>query len=705
MIGPSLATETGVVLVVEDDPVIARLERRSLERAGYDVRAVASAEEAMNVVMSGGVELIVLDQFLSGDMTGLEFHALLKEIGCFVPVIMVTGNYDEATVIEALRAGVRDFVTKSEEYLSYLPEAVERVLCQTRMERLLEESEQRYKSLFEHNPDAIFWLDLEGNFLSINAASESLIGYEAEYFIGRHFGPLIVPEDLESALEHFEMARRGEPQNYEVAISHRDGRRLDLNVTSIPIVVEGEIVGVYGIAKDITGRKALERQLEYQALHDALTRLPNRALFMNRLEHAIARADRRKGRVAVLFMDLDRFKVVNDSLTHDIGDQLLAGVAGRLRACLRSEDTAARLGGDEFAVLLEDVEEVGEATRVAERIIEALQAPFHVAGRILFVTTSIGVALDNSGETRPGDLLREADVAMYRAKTRRRSHYEVFSLEKDIHAFNRLELESDLRLAIEREEFLLHYQPVVSLETGKMIGVEALARWRHPERGLVPPLNFIPLAEETGLILPLGRWVLGEACRQAKTWQDGQSDAPPLTVSVNLSAKQLQQPGLSREVARILGTTGMDPRRLTLEITESVVMEDSETAIEAFRDLRALGVRIAIDDFGKGHSSLSSLKMLPVDVLKIDRAFVSELEKDSRDEEIMSAMIDLAHALRLTVVAEGVETAEQLDRLGILMCDLAQGFHLARPLPGEAIPDFLDSRDHPPPALQGGAGP
>jgi len=693
MISPALATDTGVVLVVEDDPVIARLELRSLERAGYDVTAVASAEEAMNMVMGGGVELIVLDQFLSGDMTGLEFHALLKEIGCAVPVIMVTGNYDEATVIEALRAGVRDFVTKSEEYLRYLPEAVERVLYQIRMERLLEESEQRYKSLFEHNPDAVYWLDLDGNFLSVNAAAESLIGYEAGHFIGESFGPLVVPEDLERTLGHFERAKQGEAQNYEIAISHRDRRRIEINVTNVPIVVEGEIVGVYGIAKDITRRKALERELEYQALHDALTHLPNRALFMNRLEHAIARADRRKGRVAVLYMDLDRFKVVNDSLTHDIGDQLLSGVAGRLNACLRSEDTAARLGGDEFAVLLEDVREVGEATQVAERIIEALQAPFHVAGRILFVTTSIGVALDDSGETRPGDLLREADVAMYRAKNRRRSHYEVFSLEKDIHAFNLLELESDLRLAIEREEFLLHYQPVVSLETGKMIGVEALARWRHPERGLVPPLEFIPLAEETGLILPLGRWVIGEACRQAKLWQDGHPDAPPLSTSVNLSAKQLQQPGLSREVARILGTTGMDPRRLMMEITESVVMEDSETAIEAFRELRALGVQIAIDDFGTGHSSLAYLKMLPVDVLKIDRSFVRELEKGSRDEEIISAMIDLAHALRLTVVAEGVETADQLDRLETLTCDLAQGFHLARPLPGEAIPDFLISED------------
>jgi EAL domain-containing protein (putative c-di-GMP-specific phosphodiesterase class I) len=343
-------------------------------------------------------------------------------------------------------------------------------------------------------------------------------------------------------------------------------------------------------------------------------------------------------------------------------------------------------------VLLEGITEVGDAERVAERINEGLREPFFVAGRIMFVTASIGIALDGPAETQPGDLLREADIAMVRAKTRERSQFEVFSPEKDIHALKRLESEEELRRAIEQGQLRLHYQPLISLMTGEIIGVEALARWEHPERGLVLPLKFIPLAEETGLILPLGSWVLEEACRQGREWQESHPGNPPLIVSVNLSAKQLQRNGLGREVARVLEKTGMDPRGLMLEITESEMMEDPETAVEVFRDLAALGVQVAIDDFGKGHSSLSYLKTLPIDILKIDRSFVGELETDPRDEEIVSAMVDLAHALRLRVIAEGVETPGQLDRLEGLAADFAQGYHFSRPLPAEFITQLLSTK-------------
>lgn len=444
---------------------------------------------------------------------------------------------------------------------------------------------------------------------------------------------------------------------------------------------------MFGTVHDITERKALEDQLAYQAFHDALTGLPNRALLTDRLEHALARAERSESSVAVLFLDLDRFKIVNDSLGHEVGDELLKAVGRRLQRCLRPEDTAARIGGNEFVVLLEDIASASYAVRVAERIIAALRTPFDVAGHEMVVTTSIGIALSSHGHGA-SDLLRDADVAMYRAKDKGKARYQVFDPSMNALAMRRLELENQLRRGIERGELRVYHQPKVEISDGRVVGMEALVRWEHPERGLIPPAEFVALAEETGLILPLGRWVLEEACRQAKEWQELYSDCRP-TMSVNLSARQLQQPNLLEEISEVLGATELEPCGLVLEITESVIMEDAEANIATLEGLKGLGVKLAIDDFGTGYSSLAYLKRFPVDVIKIDRSFVHGLGVSPKEAAIVQAVIDLAEALGLEPIAEGIESAEQARQLLEMGCYVGQGYHFTRPLPSTEATNLL----------------
>ncbi len=442
-----------------------------------------------------------------------------------------------------------------------------------------------------------------------------------------------------------------------------------------------------GVQNNVTARRTLEEQLARQAFHDALTGLPNRALFMDRLAHSLDSAAREQHAIGVIFLDLDRFKVINDSLGHAVGDQLLVAVGQRLREALRPGDTIARLGGDEFTVLLEGPVGVNEAVGIAERITVVLDAPFTVGGREIFTTGSLGIALSRPGHDGPTDLLRDADIAMYRAKDKGVAGYEIFDPSMNAYAVRRLELETRLRQALERRELILHYQPVVSLATGEITGMEALVRWQYPGQGIISPGEFIPLAEETGLILPIGHWVLEEACRQARQWQTSRTFAASarlFTVNVNLSAKQFAQPTLIAEIAQVLRETGVDPGGITLEITESVMMDDAEATALTLRKLKALGVRLAMDDFGTGYSSLSYLKRFPMDILKIDKSFVDGLGHDEDDTTIVRAIISLGRALGVSLVAEGVETVGQIAALQALGCEVGQGFYFAQPLPPDA---------------------
>nr|MDP9478110.1 EAL domain-containing protein [Actinomycetota bacterium] len=473
----------------------------------------------------------------------------------------------------------------------------------------------------------------------------------------------------------------------------KDGTTFPVEVRVGGVVYAGERM-ILASSRDVAERKALEERLEHQAFHDPLTGLPNRALFQDRLEHALARAGRDDGAVAVLFLDLDDFKVVNDSLGHEAGDKLLVEVAGRLRGCLRPGDTAARLGGDEFAVLLEGAAGEGEALRVADRIGDALKTPVPLGARGSHearANASVGVALGRSGQ-RAGDLLRDADVAMYGAKARGKARHELFDPAMNERATSRLEAENGLRRAIGRGEIVPFFQPKVSLASGEVVGMEALARWEDPERGLVLPAEFIGLAEETGLIVPMGEAVLREACRRAAAWRDERPSAEPVAVWVNLSPRQFHGADVVGRVSSVLEETGLEARCLGLEITEGVAMDDAESTIETLGRLKGLGVRLAIDDFGKGFSSLNYVKRFPVDCLKIDRSFVSGICERPEDLAIAQAVITLGHSLGMEVVAEGVETAEQLDLLRGLGCDHAQGYHLARPMSAEESSAFLAER-------------
>jgi len=482
---------------------------------------------------------------------------------------------------------------------------------------------------------------------------------------------------------------------------------------AVPILSGGELLGVLDVESetlddfdemDLMTMEAVADQaavalqnahahtlLSYRALHDPLTGLSNRVLFLDRLDHALIRRPLDRAHIAVLFVDLDRFKLINDSLGHDVGDDLLVAVAARLQVCLRPEDTIARIGGDEFTVLLDEVVDVTDAVRIADRMAEALQRPFALGAHETVVTASIGIVLGTCARDRPADLLRDADIAMYRAKQGGKARYAVFDPQMSADVLRRLALEVDLRRALVCGEFRVYYQPTVDLDTDRIVGMEALVRWEHPERGLVSPAAFIPLAEETGLILPLGRWVLQGACHQARAWQMEHPTDPPLTISVNLSGRQFQHPELVDEIEHALRETELPACSLVLELTESILMEDAESNIASLRRLKSLGVQIAIDDFGTGYSSLGYLKRFPVDILKVDKSFVDRLGQDAKDTAIVRTVIGLARSLGLQVTAEGVETHEQLAILRSMGADLGQWYYLSPPLSAEAT-DILLSR-------------
>ncbi|MBA2451180.1 MAG: EAL domain-containing protein, partial [Chloroflexi bacterium] len=527
--------------------------------------------------------------------------------------------------------------------------------------------------------------------LTVNAATSAMLGYSEDDLVGQPLSLLLPPGDsLLQRMGPLELVQERAVRGLEKTYLAADGRAIPVMFSAAVMRdPHGDVAGIVSLAQDLTQRKAFEKELSRLAFHDALSNLPNRALFLDRLEHALVRSERTRVPVAVLFLDLDNFKVVNDSLGHQTGDRLLMIVADRLRECLRAEDTAARFGGDEFTVLVEDVADGVEAMAVAERIGETLRAPISLDGHEVFPSASIGIAISTVGVDDPDSLLRNADLAMYRAKTGGKSRCEVFDLSMNAGVMERLELEGDLRRAMARGELELHYQPIKSLASGRIVEVEALLRWTHPLRGSIPPDQFVPLAEETGLIVPLGQWVLETACRQAQLWQAEVPGRLAPIMSVNLSARQFQHRTLVEDIDRVLRETGLDPRQLTLEITESVVMHDAESTAATLRRLKGLGIGLAIDDFETGYSSLSYLKRFPVDTLKIDRSFVDGLGDEGHDTAIVHSVIALAKSLHLAVTAEGIETAAQLEHLQRLGCDRGQGFYFSAAVPPERLSALL----------------
>ena len=572
------------------------------------------------------------------------------------------------------------------------------ITLQKHAELALRESEEQTRLIIETASQAYVAIDTGGRIIDWNAQAEETFGWSRREAIGEALEDRIIPIGQRAA-HRAGMARYLETgegrligKRIEVTALHRDGHEFSAELTIWP-VGSGDSIHFSALIHDITLRKQLELQLQHQAFHDSLTGLANRALFRDRVAHALARQARGHGSIAVLFSDLDDFKTVNDSLGHDAGDQLLVAVAERLRAVMRPEDTTARFGGDEFAILLEETSEEG-TRRAAERILEALRSPFEFHGRQVVMHASIGAAVTSDATTEPDDLLRQADLAMYNAKTSGKGRFAFFEPQMHAAAVTRMELKADLERAIADRDFELHYQPIIDLRSGRPTGVEALLRWRHPERGLVLPSEFIPIAEETGLIVSLGSWVIGAACQQLAAWSHGGQPGAPylsrISMWVNLSARQLQEPDFVDTVASAIRANGIRPDRLTLEITESALMADLDQSAATLHRLRALGVRLAIDDFGTGYSSLSYLERLPVEVLKIDRSFTAAIGHGRDVPVLVRSIVKLGQTLHMEVLAEGIETAEQLARLRAIDCRLGQGFHFSPALPADEVIELLD---------------
>jgi len=558
-------------------------------------------------------------------------------------------------------------------------------------EEALQQAEHRFRTLVEQLPLVVYIdaLDEVSSNIYTSPQVEQILGYTDEEWQTNEllFVQTLHPDDRERVLAaHARTHATGESLSLEYRLLHREGHVVWVRDEGrVMKDADGKPLFLQGYLLDISARREAEEELRHQAFHDSLTGLANRALFTDRLEHALQRQPAGSIGAAVLFLDLDDFKTINDSLGHLAADQLLRATGDRIKSVLRSADTVARFGGDEFAVLLDEVVHPSIAARTADRIAQALATPFTVGDRELFVSASIGIAIGCD----PEELLRAADVAMYRVKAGGKGHHAFYEPAMDDAVFSRLELVADLRRAALRNEFVLHYQPTVSLADRRIVGVEALLRWQHPTRGLIPPLEFVSLAEETGLIVSIGRMVLMKACQQVATWQRELKLEPPLRLAVNVSARQLQDPGFAADVDGALRASGLDPSCLTLELTESVLMQSGPLGTAALGRLRQLGVQLALDDFGTGYSSLGYLQELPVQVVKIDRSFVQDMHKRERSAALVRAIIDLGGGLGLSLVAEGVEEEAQAAELRRLGCDTGQGFLFARPLETEALEELL----------------
>jgi len=646
--------------------------QRLLERDAYIVHAYESTlRDPLALPVEAEGTVLVAPLFMRD-----EFHGM---------IVVATPAEMAASVVDSLRA------LSSQVALALESAALTQDL-------LIQQSEARFASLVKNSSDIVTVIEPDTVVRYASPSAARVLGLDPQDLEGTRFIDLIHPDDKTRVLSFLTSIGQGEGTTslMEFRVRHRTGTFLFAETLRTDLLHDPNVKGIVLNTRDITERKQFEEELERQAFHDSVTNLANRALFHDRVLHAIERQGRGQKTLSVLFMDLDDFKTINDSLGHAAGDGLLAEVGERLRHTLRAADTAARLGGDEFAILLEDGGEGVQAADVADRIMQMLEEPFVLEGKEVFVRASVGIAVadasDGDGEAAAETLLRNADVAMYMAKEKGKARYQLFEPEMHDTALRRLEMKADLQRALEHGEFILHYQPVVELKTGRIIGVEALIRWTHPRRGLVQPLEFIPLAEETGLIVPIGHWVLLEATKFAVELQERFPMEPPFHMAVNLSARQLARPEIVDEVRAALEETGLPPQALILEITESMVMQDMELAIERLRQLKELGVLLAIDDFGTGYSSLNYVRRFPVDILKVDKSFIDEVSEGGESSALTAAVIELAGILNLTPVAEGIERPDQLERLMELECDLGQGFLFARPLTPEALRSLLAER-------------
>jgi len=707
-----LSGHSGKILIVDDEILHQHSLMELMTQHSYEVDSANNGVEAIAKLKNDNFSLILLDLNMGGS-NGEEVMRFITEEKINTTIIVVSGETSFEAAENAIKHGAYDFISKPysiDNLLNSVNNAVIKRQLETdniKMQAQLRESEKLHRYIVNKSPDIVYILDSQGRFTFINKRVETLLGYKMKDVIGRHYTDLIHEADLDKAQFKFNERRTGKRASINIELKLKcknndqvrnfDNRLLPIEINSVGVYKsqdtsdDRKFIGTYGIARDITDRIEAEEIIRFQAYHDMLTRLPNRTLLKDRLHQAIAHAKRNKNNLSVMFLDLDRFKVINDTLGHMVGDKLLQAVAMRLRHCLREGDTLARIGGDEFTLLLPEVHSKNDAEVIASKIIKSLKMPFKIDSHELFVSTSIGISqYPEDGQTMES-LIKHADIAMYSVKGKGKNGYEFYHIDMlDVYS-KHLSLENDLRRAMDDNQFKIYYQPQINIETNEVVAMEALIRWQHPERGLISPSEFIELAEETHLIKEIGDWVLENACAELKRWRTmGLSN---VRIAINVSSIQLEQDDFVEKVLNILKKNDIPGDHLEIEITENTLMHDTDDGIQKLTELSNNDVMIAIDDFGTGYSSLNYLKRLPIDTLKIDQSFVRDMSNSEEDSSIIKAIIAMAKGLNLNIISEGVETEAQLEQLKAWRCNNMQGFLFGRPMPDTQAIDMLKNND------------
>jgi diguanylate cyclase (GGDEF)-like protein/PAS domain S-box-containing protein len=674
------------ILLIESAPAAADKIRAALDVAGsssFEVEWVRQLSEGLERLSKKGIDAVLLELSLP-DNQGLDTLDKLFAAAPDIP-ILVLGNGNEALAKEAVGRGAQDYLLAGHIDSYSLPRALHNAIERKAVEDALFVEKERAVVTLNSIGDAVLCTDISGNVTYLNLVAETMTGWPREEAIGKPLAEVFRIIDSITRMTARDPLEMAVEQNKTVGLTvncvliRRDGFESAIEDSAAPIHDRaGRITGAVIVFHDVTAARAMSVQMTHSAQHDVVTNLPNRLLLNDRIAQSIASGRRWNRPLALIFLDLDRFKYINDSLGHAIGDKLLQSVSKRLLASVRASDTVSRQGGDEFVILLSEITYPEDAATSAKKILLSLSAPHSIGGHDLQVNASIGISVYPEDGENAETLIKNADMAMYHAKESGRNNFQFFKEEMNLKAVERQSLEESLRCALEREEFLLHYQPKINLHTGEITGVEALIRWQQADRGLVPPSQFVPIAEDCGLIVQIGRWVLREACRQAREWQD--AGLPFKRISINVSAVEFRDKGFVESVRAILSETGFQARYLDLELTEGVLMEDAESTASVLQALKRMGIHLAVDDFGTGYSSLSYLQQFPIDVLKIDKSFVQRITSDPDGSSIVSAIIDMGKNLKQCVIAEGIETEQQRAFLQAHHCAEGQGYLFSRPL-------------------------
>jgi diguanylate cyclase (GGDEF)-like protein/PAS domain S-box-containing protein len=675
------------ILLVENDLVAADEIRAALSMAGgdlFDVEWVCQLSDGLMRLNKGGIDAVLLELSLP-DSHGIETFDKLFIAARDVPILILGANANEALAKQAVGRGAQDYLLPAHLDTYSLPRALRNAIERKIVEDALSVEKERALVTLNAIGDAVICGDVSGKITYLNVVAETMTGWRRKEAAGQPLGEVFRIIDGATRKPARDPMKMAIEQNMTVGLIadciliRRDGFESAIEDSAAPIHDRaGRVIGAVTVFHDVTATRAMSRQMAHAAQHDLVTNLPNRLLLNDRISHSISLARRQNKHLAVIFLDLDRFKYINDSLGHATGDKLLQSVSKRLLAGLRGSDTVSRQGGDEFVILLSEISGPEDLPTSARKILLLLNAPHSIGGQDLQIGGSIGISVYPTDGEDAETLIKNADTAMYHAKERGRNNFQFFKAEMNLKAVERQSLEGSLRRALDREEFLLHYQPKVNLDTGEITGVEALIRWQHPDRGLVPPSQFVPIAEDCGLILQIGRWVMREACRQVRLWQN--AGLPRVPIAVNVSAVEFRDKGFAERVRTVLSETGLEAPCLELELTEGVLMEDAETMVSVLQELKMMGVLLAVDDFGTGYSSLSYLRLFPIDVLKIDQSFVHQISADPDDSTIVSAIISMGMSLKHLVVAEGIETREQRVYLQAQRCAEGQGYLFSPPL-------------------------